>query len=173
MTTKNDNEMRRGGKLGILRPIRLREPHGAHIPHMGGFIHGDTGGRTDNQNISVKHNSYIIPADVVSGLGSGNSLAGARALDSITGVKGSLPSGMPGSLSSGQKEPGATSAMHFASGGMVPIIVASGEYNIPPDAVARIGKGNIIHGHKILDEFVKHVRKKTTKTMSKLPPPKK
>lgn len=156
-----EEHMARGGKLGVMRQMKLHEPH-----HHGLFKTSGAG-RTDNLHISVPHNSYIVPADVVSGLGQGNTLAGAKWLDSITGVKGSLPSGMPGAMNGAAKQPG-----HFASGGMVPIVVAGGEYHIHPDAVKKIGKGNIKHGHQILDEFVKHIREKTIKENSKLPGPK-
>lgn len=144
---KHSEHMKRGGKLGVMCSAKM------HEPHLGGLFHSTGPGRTDNMHVSVPHNSYIVPADVVSGLGQGNTLAGAKALDSITGV---VP----------QK------SGHFASGGMVPIIVAGGEYHITPDKVAKIGKGNVKHGHQILDEFVKHIRKKTTKEMSSLPGPK-
>jgi len=43
---------------------------------------------------------------------------------------------------------------------------------IPPHVVAGVGKGSLDTGHKVLDEFVKHVRAKTIKTLKKLPGPK-
>jgi hypothetical protein len=61
----------------------------------------------------------------------------------------------------------------FANGGTVPIVAAGGEYVIPPHAVAGFGKGSLDTGHRVLDEFVKHVRAKTIKTLQKLPGPKK
>lgn len=64
----------------------------------------------------------------------------------------------------------------FADGGAaegVPIVAAGGEYVIPPEDVAEIGKGDVDHGHKILDAFVKKMRAKTIKTLQKLPGPKK
>lgn len=184
----NADKYRRGGKLGVMRPMKMHEPH--HVPHFGGLFHSSGAGRTDNMHVSVKPNSYIVPADVVSaGLGEGNTLAGARALDSLTGVKGSLPSGMPGSMASGKKGPGATPGMKFSSGGtsnFVKIIVAGGEYNIPPESVEKIGRDAleksgkkassrdhaIREGHSVLDAFVKHVRKKTVDGLKKLPGPK-
>lgn len=187
---KSRENMKRGGKLGVMRALKLHEPHpvqATHVPHFGGLINGNTPGRTDNQNISVKPNSYIIPADVVSGLGQGSSLAGGKALDSITGV---TPNKVPGvgsniGLPAAAKMPG-----HFSNGGdshRVKIVVASGEYHIPAENVEMIGKRahdsaghknasreqHIKTGHKILDAFVKNRREKTIKEMKNLPGPKK
>jgi hypothetical protein len=149
-------EMARGGKLGVMRGMKLKEP--THIPHMGGLFHSNTGGRTDNMPVSVQHNSYIIPADVVSGIGEGNSAAGGKMLDNHFG---------------GGKSPHIGQTGAFSSGGRVPIIVAGGEYHVTPEQVKKVGRGNISHGHAILDAFVKHVRKTTIKDMKGLAPPKK
>jgi hypothetical protein len=43
---------------------------------------------------------------------------------------------------------------------------------IHPEDVARLGKGGLDDGHKILDEFVKRFRAKTIKTLENLPGPK-
>jgi hypothetical protein len=62
----------------------------------------------------------------------------------------------------------------FAKGGVashVPIMAAGGEHVISPEAVMKLGNGDMDRGHRILDEFVKHVRKKTIKTLKKLPGP--
>lgn len=64
----------------------------------------------------------------------------------------------------------------YASGGAasaVPIVAAGGEYVIPPEDVVHIGGGDLDHGHKILDAFVKKMREKTIKTLQRLPGPKK
>ncbi|HEY1806005.1 MAG TPA: hypothetical protein VGG45_16145 [Terracidiphilus sp.] len=53
--------------------------------HPGGFIASDTSGRTDRLPMSVAADSFVVPADVVSGLGQGNSLAGARMMNEIIG----------------------------------------------------------------------------------------
>jgi hypothetical protein len=55
----------------------------------------------------------------------------------------------------------------------VPIVAAGGEYVIPPEDVVRIGGGDLDHGHKVLDSFVKKMRQKTIKTLQSLPGPKK
>jgi hypothetical protein len=46
-----------------------------------GIIHMAVGGRTDHLPMNVYANSYVLPADVVSGLGEGNTLAGAKIID--------------------------------------------------------------------------------------------
>lgn len=64
----------------------------------------------------------------------------------------------------------------FADGGAtdgVPIVAAGGEYVIPPEDVVHIGGGDLDHGHKVLDSFVKKMRQKTIKTLQSLPGPKK
>jgi hypothetical protein len=151
-----------------------------------GFMNGATGGRTDNANINPQADSYVLPADVVSGLGEGNSLAGARAIQEAlsTGPHGvPLPSargngmGMParhllpaGSAAGGR----ATGQQGFAAGGdvpRVPIVAASGEYIINAEQVRAIGRGDVGRGHRILDAFVKHVRGRTIKEMGKLKGP--
>lgn len=47
-------------------------------PTAGGVIQSEIPGRTDHIPTSVAANSYVIPADVVSGIGQGNTMAGAR-----------------------------------------------------------------------------------------------
>lgn len=71
---------------------------------------------------------------------------------------------------------GQAKGIEFASGGAtngVPIVAAGGEYVIPPEDVLHIGSGDLDHGHKILDSFVKKMRQKTIKTLQNLPGPKK
>jgi hypothetical protein len=66
--------------------------------------------------------------------------------------------------------------LNMAEGGAtdgVPIVAAGGEYVIPPEDVVHIGGGDLDHGHKILDSFVKKMRQKTIKTLQNLPGPKK
>ena len=168
-----------GSKLGVMRPLKLKEPKstgGPHVPHFGGLFHSSVPGRTDKHNIAVPHDSYIVPADVVSnGLGQGNTLAGAKVLDHLTGggaSGGQAPSALnPVSLPGGMT-PFASGGRTNQHGNLVPIIVAGGEYHIMPDAVKRIGGGSMKAGHQILDHFVKQVRKKSVKETSKLPGPK-
>jgi hypothetical protein len=119
-----------------------------------GYIPGSTGGRTDNKPIDVAEGSYVIPADILSGLGEGNSHAGAAALHAQFGMD------VPHKADGG------------AIGAPVPIVAASGEMVVPPEKVAEIGGGDLQHGHNILDAMVKHVRKATIKKLKTLPGPK-
>jgi len=48
-----------------------------------GIIHMAVGGRTDHLPMNVYANSYVLPADVVSGLGEGNTLAGGKVIDQM------------------------------------------------------------------------------------------
>lgn len=95
----------------------------------------------------------------------------------ITGV-GPIAGATVGSLfkkdDQGQSKVG--KFFNFADGGAtsgVPIVAAGGEYVIPPEDVVHIGGGDLDHGHKVLDAFVKKMRQKTIKTLQNLPGPKK
>jgi hypothetical protein len=124
-----------------------------------GPIHSPVAGRTDHLPMHVPAGSYVIPADVVSGFGEGNTMAGFKALNRTFGRHGGKP--------------------HFAAGGAaedgetVPIVAAGGEYVIHPHAIKIIGGGNMKAGHAELDKFVVLGRNKIVKTMKNLPPPKK
>ena len=68
------------------------------------------------------------------------------------------------------------SKLKKAAGGatsLVPIIAAGGEYVLSPEEVANIGYGDLDDGHKILDRFVKKMRKDTIRILQSLPGPKK
>ena len=123
-----------------------------------GPIHSNVAGRTDHLPINVPSGSYVIPADIISAMGEGNTMAGFKIMNDITKMYGGLPQA-------------------FASGGLsgekVPIVAAGGEYVIPPEVVIGIGGGDMDAGHKELDDFVKKMRANTVKTLQKLPGPKK
>jgi len=53
----------------------------ASAPAQFGLVDSDIPGRTDRHNMDLPSGSYVLPADVVSGLGEGNSLAGAALID--------------------------------------------------------------------------------------------
>lgn len=116
-----------------------------------GAVVGHTGGRTDAKPVSVSAGSFVVPADVVSALGEGNSLAGCKNLDKMFGGH---------------------DRAHMATGGQaVPIKISDGEYVIPPAAVSKIGNGDMDMGHRSLDKFVLAVRKQHINQLKKLPPP--
>ncbi len=49
--------------------------------HVSGLLNSAGPGRTDTINTNVPAGAYVIPADVVSGLGEGNTLAGSAVID--------------------------------------------------------------------------------------------
>lgn len=131
---------------------------------QGGFLSSAIPGRTDRLATRVPSGSHIIPADVVSALGQGNSLAGARHLDQTMHALSSA----------------------FARGGTVrshphrreapehePVLLAGGEYVVPPEEVEAIGHGDRERGHDTLDKMIVRVRKREAKRMLSLPGPKK
>lgn len=159
-----------------LRTAKEGMKRGGRIKVHKGPIHSSVAGRTDHLPMHVASGSYVIPADIISAMGEGNSMAGfkvAKSIFSIPGPYGQSTGSIPyggGSMPYGQPEP------HKAAGGetdAVPIVAAGGEYVIPPEDVARLGKGSLDDGHKILDAFVKKMRKKTIATLQSLPGPKK
>lgn len=141
-----------------------------------GMINSSVPGRTDKLNLNVPTGSYVIPADIPSAIGQGNSAAGSSILNKMFS-KG--PYGMNLSKSKGPRvgvRHSSLHPLHFAKGGAVnpttPIVAAGGEYLIHPDTIRDLGNGDIQLGHSILDAFVKHVREKHIKTLEKLPGPK-
>lgn len=132
-----------------------------------GYLHGATPGRADAIKTTAPAGSYVIPADVVSGLGEGNSLAGAAGVEKAirTGPHGiPLPrTGAPRRFS-----------MHRADGGGTEhtrVALSDGEYVVHPHHVLRWGKGRLRAGHRALDAWVLAKRKKNIKTLENLPPP--
>ncbi|CAB5220035.1 hypothetical protein UFOVP231_40 [uncultured Caudovirales phage] len=133
-------------------------PKGGDVkPHVGP-IHSAVAGRTDHLPMHVPSGAYVIPADIISAMGEGNTMAGFKIMNEISRQYGGIP----------QK---------YAAGGVpgekVPIVAAGGEYVIPPEVVAAIGGGDMNIGHTELDDFVKKMRAKTVKTLQGLPGPKK
>jgi hypothetical protein len=133
-----------------------------------GPIHSPVAGRTDHLPMHVPSGAYVIPADIISAMGEGNTMAGFKVANTIfTQVPGL--SGMPG-VDAQLGMPG--KAEGGSIGPPVPIVAAGGEYVVHPDDVGRIGGGNMDRGHRELDTFVKKMRAKTVQTLRKLPPPK-
>ena len=148
--------------------------------HPGGFIDSGVAGRTDALPLAVPADSHVIPADVVSGIGEGNSLNGARLLDQIfhAGPWGAR------AIKSGP----ARGAMSLARGGhgdrVTEILAAGGEYIVRPEAVARYGsaarrrdpkrhgrKSDMAAGHDAVDNFILRARRHVIATTRKLPGP--
>jgi len=114
-----------------------------------GPIPSNVCGRTDHLPINVPAGSYVLTADVVSGLGEGNTIAGFELLNKFFGK---------------QKKIGDD---------VTEVVVAGGEYILAPQTIAnRIGGGDLEAGHNTLDGFVVKYREKTIQTLKKLPGPK-
>lgn len=140
-----------GMRLGVDNP----QPDKIHV----GPIHSAVAGRTDHLPVHVASGSYVIPADIISAMGEGNSMAGFKVAERIFRE----PDGI--------KEPHKNPA--FADTETVPVVVAGGEYIISPQDVIYLGGGSMEDGHRMLDEYVKQYRQKTIKTLQGLPGPKK
>lgn len=131
--------------------------HGGHVHQasVAGPIVGTDGGRADTKPVSVKSGSFVVSADVVAALGEGNNNAGQAKLDKVFG--------------------GSEAHRRYAAGGSTaqdtPIMISDGEYVIPPEAVAHVGKGDMAAGHRALDALMIKLRKENVATLRKLPPP--
>lgn len=164
-----------------------------------GPIRGPVAGRTDHVPLTVPNGSYVLPADFVSHMGQNNTAAGHARISGMfahghlpgaPGIKGGAPKppGLPKASSKGAPSIFADGgiARAYADGGLTPykaggvtgdngdgvdIMGAAGEHVLSPEEVAMVGMGNVEHGHRILDEWVKRVRKDHVKTLQKLPGP--
>ena len=116
------------------------------MTHLGP-IKSHVAGRTDHIRMSVPAGAYVIPADIVSGLGEGNSEAGHKLLATM------FP----------DREAG--------KGKPVEILAAGGEFVVSPADVARVGGGDLDEGHDVLDAFVKQQRRSLVDTLKALPGP--
>lgn len=173
---------RRGKAIGgglSPKPLESIEGNALHAVrsenHPKGLIHSSTPGRTDRIPLNVAPHSYVIPADVVSGIGQGNTLAGAKLLHQA------MPNIGAGKMQHFKSTiPKPPRPMGLAAGGVapdqpqdgsVPIMTAGGEYVVSPLQAYLIGFGDFDAGHKKLDDMVVNVRKQVAKNMLKLPGP--
>ena len=151
-------------------------PHPIHKLHTGP-LHSTVAGRTDHLPSNVPNGAYVLPADIVSAMGEGNTMAGFKvAKRMFEGAKrhfGGTPyagdngpygqSGGPYGMAEGGEAQGKEG---------VPVQVAGGEHVLAPHEVAFAGMGDMDMGHRALDEFVLRQRSKTVKTLRGLPGPK-
>lgn len=122
---------------------------GLGAPIKTGPIAGPTPGRADAVPVDVPTGSYVIPADVVSALGQGNTAAGHAYLDQKF-PKRSIPR-----------------PRRMATGGLVPIAASDGEHVLDPEQVEAAG------GPEFLDRLVKQIRAEYRKHLASLPGPRK
>ena len=165
--------------------------------HPGGFIDSAVAGRTDDLPMAVAADSHVIPADVVSGLGEGNSLNGAALLDRMfhSGPWGAgairsrvpatmprPPRPMPAYATGGPPSPRRNGLGAAGRERTTEILAAGGEYVVRPEAVAEIGrrakahnplirKSDMAAGHDAIDRFIVEARKHIVATTKKLPGP--
>lgn len=158
-----------------------------------------TPGRADAHRTNVSSGSYVIPADVVSGRGQGNTLAGASILHNMFGMgpygeAKSGPFGTPATkLKIGRgpampKAPKLQNIMAASGGGKegsdqtigqpVPVNLSGGEVVVPPEALIatfrRVFPGknySLKQIHEMMDRWVLNERATHRKTLGKLPPP--
>jgi len=166
--------------MGGLRAVkrhggRLTRATGGQVTKVHtGPIHSSVAGRTDHLPMNVPSGSYVIPADIISAMGEGNTMAGFKQMKRI--MYGGTPYGAEGAPYGARGGPYNEPLPEKAAGGStqtVPIIAAGGEYVISPEEVLKVGKGDLDTGHRVLDEFVKRMRAETVKTLKALPGPKK
>lgn len=155
---------------GLASTIKASKPVGlttgplvSHVP-----------GRTDLHFTHVPSGSYVIPADIVSGHGEGNTLAGMHKLHSLFKMDG-------GGTHLSKLKAGAAHAKggsaHHHVGKPVPVKLAGGEIVVPPENVhetmQRIHnkKMTLDQAHQEMDKWIVNERKKLRKTLAKLPGP--
>lgn len=140
-----------------------------------GYLHGSTLGRADALTTTAPGGSYVIPADVIAGLGEGNNLAGARIMqEAISSGPWGTPHvrmGHGANLPHPHAQADAKGGGVQAGAGAVPVRLSHGEFVITPEQVTAIGGGDLKHGHKVLDHFVETRRAKDIKKLKSLPGP--
>lgn len=185
-----------GMSLGTLDPSWTRQDWRQAGDVSTGFLGGSSLGRADSIKTRAPAGSYILPADVVSGLGEGNSLAGSRVFDEILR---SMPYGTQGSQQKGGRgAPRAPSlSLSVSKGGEVKdgpdaepvdVLLSDGERVVLPHHVRMWGDIAAQHiakkrggspdrwdklklGHRALDAFVLNERAKHIKKLKSLPGP--
>lgn len=188
-----------GGMLGV--PLGEADPWwtraAARQDMSTGYLHGSTFGRADHLTTQAPGGAYVVPADVVSGLGEGNSMAGANVIQRMleTGPYGTpLPRAVHGrGPPQGVRPPApyqergygyATRGGHVGHDGVgkpVPVKFSHGEFVLTPQQVMRIARAHygwrlprdeaMKAAHELLDKWVVAKRKETAQKMLKLPGP--
>jgi hypothetical protein len=146
------------------------------------LISSSVPGRTDRIPMKAAPGSFVLPADVVSGLGQGNTQAGAKMWGQAIAAKIG-PMGIENTMRmraarapTASLRMGRSSARGFAAGGeiddeLVPIVVAGGEALVDPLIVEAMGGGDPVRGKKELMDSVMTVRNHVIKHLKSLPRP--
>ena len=187
-----------GGMSPWYERQEAREITGNEINHGGGLLNSSIAGRTDRLPVAVAADSHVIPAAEMSGLGQGNTQAGARIISEAlkigpygtqepamvhgSGPPPHHPPPVPGQvmheMEGGLAEGGSTAPHKIAH-----CLMAGGEFVIPAEdwhdgeswyrGVRSTGEGDIEKGHKRLRDMTMRIRAHTIKTLKELPGPKK
>ena len=148
-------------------------PHDAF--HPSGLFHSDTAGRTDRLPRTVPADSFVMPSDVISSLGQGNTLAGSKIMDGL------MHSGPYGTKIT--KPPSLKRADGGAAGGVSHVMVAGGEYLCSREDLEKIGaklrkagkskaRTDLAAGHEWARQFVDKVRGHAKAFLRNAPKPK-
>ena len=178
----------------------------AHVPKradggsVGGFtgaLDGDTPGRADTVPSTVPDGSHVIPADVVSSIGGGNSANGLKKLGKIfpTPAKIRAPGhvaipkapamkpphlavpkiAMPGlrapHMPGAPRMPGIPKHADGGSARKVKCALSDGEFVVHPSHVERLGEGDMERGHRAIDHWILKTRHDDIEHRKRLPPP--
>jgi hypothetical protein len=163
---------------GLNLKAAIPKPPGMHL------IQSGVPGRTDRIPMRARTGSYILPADVVSGLGQGNTMAGARMWGQMIGHSIG-PMGIQNAIKARafkaaplrMRVPGPGTKGSFADGGTIdgdeytPIVTAGGEVVVDPEIVHELGWGDPEEGKRILASATMNVRKHTIQHTKTLPRP--
>jgi hypothetical protein len=163
----------RGFAYGGAATASIKSP----IKTFKGPIVSKVPGRTDLHFGHVPSGSFVIPADIVSGHGQGNSLAGMDHLQKLFRMgphaNSQATNGKPSALQKLAK--GGSADEHV--GKPVPVKLAGGEIVVPPEHVLETmqricgKKMTLAQAHDALDQWVISKRKKLRKTLAALPGP--
>lgn len=167
-------------KSANLSPSPMQRAEDRNLMH--GPVNSAVPGRTDAHKVAVPSGSYVIPADVVSARGQGNTKAGMNVLQQMfrMGPYGAAPGAIhPGrTMPRGMAAPKMQNIMASRGGSHgnhvgkpVPVDVAGGELIVPPHNLMQTVHPNLETAHEIMDKWVVNERKKHIKTLAKLPGP--
>lgn len=170
-----------GGQISDLagaRPLNRGGVAQSPIKMTTGPLVSDVPGRTDKHFTHVPSGSFVIPADIVSGHGEGNTLAGMNTLQKLfkMGAHATSQPHKMGSINRVKKfSAGGTTDLNV--GKPVPVKLAGGEIVVPPEnaheTMQRIHgkKMSLDEAHAAMDKWVVNERKKLRQTLAKLPGP--
>lgn len=168
-----------GTPVGVAAPSNFAEGGGVggqpHSLLTKGSILSEVPGRTDSHATHVPSGSYVIPADIVSGRGEGNTLAGSKALERLFKLGGKSRRGLPRLSrlrpSVGLAAGGAPEAPEGSDTPPVRVNLAGGEIVVPPENLMDTVHPDLKIAHEIMDAWVLNERKNLRKELARLPGP--